>query len=277
MLGSAADALVPQHLVVGNLDRQARRCIGATRAQAGASRTESPSAPAIAGCIAKAAASCFSPRTKPTPERLFGRRRTALPTSRTASTITSCTASTEAVNPRAHRHQGGGALQPHDPARRDRSGAPAPALRLDGRPTPLTISTRLFADRIAEADEFYATAAIPADLSADAQNVQRQAFAGMLWSKQFYHYVVNDWLKGDPGSLRRPTERLHGPQPRVDAPVQRRRHFHARQVGISVVCGLGPGISLRPAGAGRSRVRQRAAHPHAARMVHASQRSDSRV
>jgi Glycosyl hydrolase family 63 C-terminal domain len=49
-----------------------------------------------------------------------------------------------------------------------------------------------------EADEFYATV-IPGDISADAQNVMRQAFAGMLWSKQFYHYVVKDWLEGDPG------------------------------------------------------------------------------
>ena len=35
---------------------------------------------------------------------------------------------------------------------------------------------------------------IPQDLSADAQNVMRQGFAGMLWSKQFYHYVIKDWL-----------------------------------------------------------------------------------
>ena len=46
----------------------------------------------------------------------------------------------------------------------------------------------LFAERIAEADEFYAFA--PATLSADAKRVQRQAFAGLLWSKQFYHFVV---------------------------------------------------------------------------------------
>ena len=36
-------------------------------------------------------------------------------------------------------------------------------------------------------------------LSADAQSVMRQAFAGMLWSKQYYHYVVKDWLDGDSG------------------------------------------------------------------------------
>jgi Glycosyl hydrolase family 63 C-terminal domain len=45
-----------------------------------------------------------------------------------------------------------------------------------------------------EADEFYATV-IPACLSADAANVMRQALAGMLWSKQFYHYDVDKWLE----------------------------------------------------------------------------------
>src|SRR5262249_42665911 len=60
-----------------------------------------------------------------------------------------------------------------------------------------------------EADEFYATV-IPCDLAPDSQNVMRQAFAGMLWSKQFYHYVVHDWLEGDPGQPRPAAERLSG-------------------------------------------------------------------
>ena len=47
--------------------------------------------------------------------------------------------------------------------------------------------------RCQEADEFYATI-IPPSLSADAASVMRQALAGMLWSKQFYHYDVNKWL-----------------------------------------------------------------------------------
>jgi hypothetical protein len=66
-----------------------------------------------------------------------------------------------------------------------------------------------FADRLREADEFYATV-IPADLTPDAQSVMRQAFAGMLWSKQFYHYVVRDWLQGDPASPPPPPARFHG-------------------------------------------------------------------
>jgi len=39
---------------------------------------------------------------------------------------------------------------------------------------------------------------IPEELSADAKNVMRQSYAGMLWSKQFYHYDVQTWLEGDP-------------------------------------------------------------------------------
>jgi hypothetical protein len=67
----------------------------------------------------------------------------------------------------------------------------------------------IFADRIHEADEFYASV-IPADLAPDARLVMRQALAGMLWSKQFYHYVVRDWLKGDLAAPPPPGERLQG-------------------------------------------------------------------
>jgi hypothetical protein len=67
----------------------------------------------------------------------------------------------------------------------------------------------LFAARNREADEFYATI-IPKDLSRDAQNVMRQGFAGLLWSKQFYHYVVKQWLDGDLGSPPPPAERTRG-------------------------------------------------------------------
>ena len=68
---------------------------------------------------------------------------------------------------------------------------------------------RTFEQRQQEADEFYAEI-IPQDLSADARNVMRQSMAGLLWSKQFYHYVVEDWLKGDPGQPPPPGERKHG-------------------------------------------------------------------
>jgi hypothetical protein len=66
----------------------------------------------------------------------------------------------------------------------------------------------LFAERIQEADEFYSFA--PATLSTDAKSVQRQAFAGLLWSKQFYHFVIETWLKGDPGQPLPPASRWTG-------------------------------------------------------------------
>src|SRR5205085_8877960 len=67
----------------------------------------------------------------------------------------------------------------------------------------------VFEDRRREADEFYSTV-IPADLSDDGYNVMRQAFAGLLWSKQFYHYVIRDWLDGDPAYPKPPSERRYG-------------------------------------------------------------------
>jgi len=75
--------------------------------------------------------------------------------------------------------------------------------------TAFTSFDKTFALRKREADEFYATV-IPQDLSGDAKNVMRQGFAGMLWSKQFYHYVIKDWLHGDPGNPPPPAERGKG-------------------------------------------------------------------
>jgi len=67
----------------------------------------------------------------------------------------------------------------------------------------------LFALRMTEADEFYATV-IPARLSADTKAVMRQAIGGLLWSKQFYHYQVSRWLEGDPAGPPPPAGRQHG-------------------------------------------------------------------
>ncbi len=63
--------------------------------------------------------------------------------------------------------------------------------------------------RRGEADQFYARR-FPQERSDDAHNVMRQAFAGMLWSKQTYHYDVRTWLEGDPGQPPPPPERKRG-------------------------------------------------------------------
>ena len=64
----------------------------------------------------------------------------------------------------------------------------------------------LFQTRLKEADEFYQRIT-PCQMSEDARNIQRQAFAGMLWSKQYFHYIVADWIKGDPSAPPPPKER----------------------------------------------------------------------
>jgi hypothetical protein len=66
-----------------------------------------------------------------------------------------------------------------------------------------------FHDRIAEADEFYAGRLEPG-LSEDGRRIARQALAGLLWSRQFYYYVVRDWLDGDPGQPPPPEARRRG-------------------------------------------------------------------
>lgn len=65
---------------------------------------------------------------------------------------------------------------------------------------------KVFADRITEADAFYEQVS-PSSLSEDQKMIQRQAYAGMLWSKQYYLYVVSDWLKGDPKGPKPPENR----------------------------------------------------------------------
>lgn len=66
-----------------------------------------------------------------------------------------------------------------------------------------------FTDAIREADEFYATILPPA-MRPEERRVARQGYAGLLWSKQFYHYVVRDWLTGDPNSPEPPAARRVG-------------------------------------------------------------------
>ncbi len=67
----------------------------------------------------------------------------------------------------------------------------------------------IFLKRRREADEFYEAIA-PGALTPDERMVQRQAFATLLWSKQFYNYNVRRWLRGDPSEPEPPPERQHG-------------------------------------------------------------------
>lgn len=77
-----------------------------------------------------------------------------------------------------------------------------------------------FFRRIAEADEFYEAMA-PRGQSADQRAIYRQAFAGLLWSKQFYNYSVRDWLKGD---------ETQPPPPSTRSRNADWKHFYARNI-----------------------------------------------
>lgn len=68
---------------------------------------------------------------------------------------------------------------------------------------------QVFADRIRETGEFYA-AKTPAGLPAESAAVMRQAYAGLLWTKQFFHYIIEDWLDGDPSMPKPPADRWQG-------------------------------------------------------------------
>ena len=74
---------------------------------------------------------------------------------------------------------------------------------------PFADFEQVFAQRMKEADEFYDTV-IPSEIDDEAKKVARQGYAGLLWSKQFYHYSIREWLSGDPAQPAPPPERHFG-------------------------------------------------------------------
>ena len=85
-------------------------------------------------------------------------------------------------------------------------------VRLSAGPTtasPFADFEQVFVQRKAEADAFYG--ALQANVEdEDLRRIQRQAYAGILWSKQFFHYDVTQWLAGDPAQPKPPRSRLTG-------------------------------------------------------------------
>lgn len=79
---------------------------------------------------------------------------------------------------------------------------------------------KLFSDRIVEADAFYDNR-IPAEVTPDQRMIARQAHAGMMWSKQFFHYVVSEWLDGD---------EVPPPAGRHNGRNKEWRHFYAEDI-----------------------------------------------
>jgi hypothetical protein len=77
------------------------------------------------------------------------------------------------------------------------------------RPNAFADFDTTFQTRREEADEFYHELA-PSALTDEHRAIQRQALAGLIWNKQFYHYIIEQWLEGDPAQPKPPNERLDG-------------------------------------------------------------------
>ncbi len=122
-----------------------------------------------------------------------------------------------------HRYLVNGETDAVNPARRGTKAAAVYPLHLEPgaahsirlRLSPKTLSLpfrsfdRVLARRRDEAGAFY-DAIQPAALSDDERGIQRQAFAGMLWTKQLYYYDIPQWLHGDPASAPPPAARRQG-------------------------------------------------------------------
>ena len=276
-----ADALVPQPVVLARRRRPADAPAG--RRRRGAERRQGASIPswASATSTARATSRCCSPRTRRT-RSASSASPTAPRTSRTASTTTSSTARQDAVNPGEEGDEGRGPLPPDGrpgrvpgdpaPAHRRRAGRPRASQRRRRRSVrqPLrrgAAGPRAGGRRVLRGRH-------PPSLDADAANVMRQALAGMLWSKQFYHYDVDKWLEERGSDPFKADAQGRAAQRPLAPHVQRRRHLHAGQVGVSLVRGLGPRLPRPRPDARGPGLRQAAAEADAARAVHAPQRPD---
>jgi hypothetical protein len=116
------------------------------------------------------------------------------------------------LTPRPPSRSGKGETDNHSFPRRGAVGGdfflPSPGFAGEGMGVRVlgTEFDEVFAARIAEADAFYAEK-IPASLSPAERAVSRQAYAGLMWTKQFYMYIVDRWEQGDPNQPPPPANR----------------------------------------------------------------------
>ena len=120
--------------------------------------------------------------------------------------------------------------------------------------------------RESEADDFYEALRREGGTD-DEQRIMRQAFAGMLWSKQYYGYNVARWLDGDPGSATASAGAEARPERGLAALRGRRHPVDARSLGVPVVRGVGPRLPRGHARPHRPGLREIPAAADVPRMV----------
>ena len=144
--------------------------------------------------LRRRARSCSSPRTRRNAQRLWGQPNPT-PYVKDAFHRYVISGERDAVNPGEDRDEGRGALRPRGAGGRHPRWS---QLRLTARPRgrrrSARRSTETFRQRLADADEFYERIT-PRSLSEDERRVHRQALAGMLWTKQYYYFDLDRWLK----------------------------------------------------------------------------------
>ena len=236
----AADDLVPQHVVVERRRTPARACSSRRqprRQRRGACAAEThalrpalallPTATPDAAVHRERDQRDAAVRRRPAPRVRQGRHQRLRRPRRARR-----------GEPGAHRHQGGRALRADGRRRRHRS--PCACASRRAVPTDCADARR----RSTDFDATFAQRASAKPTSSTPRSsrrrcpttpraVMRQSLAGMLWSKQFYHYVVKDWLDGDPAQPAPPPERQRGRNAQWAHLLQRRRHLDAGQVGVS--------------------------------------------
>ena len=168
------------------------------------------------------------------------RDRTVRRSSRTRSTTTwSSIAQTRSTPENSGRRRPRTRPSPWRPARPRHAAAPVRQRRPRG---PVRRGLRRRSSRRATRSARTSTHALmPFELTPDERLVQRRALAGLLWSKQFYHYIVRTWLQGDPATPPPPASRLSGRNCDWEHALRRRRPLDARYVGVSR--GSPPGTS----------------------------------
>ena len=158
---------------------------------------------------------CCSPRTRRNTERLFGAANPS-PYVKDAFHEYVVHGRDDAREPRRRRHQGRRrCYRAAGARRRRRSGRRAAADRgragdRRGLRRTSTDFDDVFAQRQREADAFYGDALADRRPRPTSATSRARRYAGLLWTKQFYHYVVHDWLEGDPGQPPPPAARRRG-------------------------------------------------------------------